>query len=96
MSSSRKRTPIIQRSKGAGTVALVITLACAGFGVGEAAAGDGSYARHVREQRLVDQALAHRTPEQFVLAIQPKSSYTSAPPVTTAPAASPAPGHIRT
>ena len=77
MERSRMRTPIIQRSKGACTVGLVVSLGCALFGVGGAAAGDGKYARHAQEARvearLTGAALAHRTPEQLVLAITPKS-----------------------
>ncbi|MBV8217039.1 MAG: hypothetical protein JO325_01135, partial [Solirubrobacterales bacterium] len=92
MERSRNRTPISQRSKGAGTIALVVALGCAVFGVGGAAAGDGSYSRHMREARLqarlAGAALAHRTPEQLLLAIPPKSHHASAAPVTTSPAAS--------
>ncbi len=47
MERSRKRTPIIQRSKGACTIGLVMAIGCAIFGVGGAAAGDGTFARHV-------------------------------------------------
>src|SRR5579859_4602552 len=91
MERSRMRTPIIKRSKGAGTTALVVTLGCAIFGVGGAAAGNKSYARHVRqarlEARLAGAVLAHRTPEQLVLAMTPRLHRAHAP----APAAIPAP-----
>jgi diguanylate cyclase (GGDEF)-like protein len=95
MERSRKRTPIIQRSKGACTMGLALVMAFAIFGVGGAAAGDGTYSRLAREQRLAGLALAHRTPEQLLLAIKPKSSTPPAPaaaniqpaPATTPPAA---------
>jgi diguanylate cyclase (GGDEF)-like protein len=105
MERSRNTMPVIQHSKGAFSVALVVSLCCAFFGVGGAVAGDGKYARHVRhvrlEARLAGAALAHRTPEQLVLAITPKKHHapvraarTPAPAAasTPAPAAStPAP-----
>ena len=87
MERSRKRTPIIHRSKGACTIGLVLAMGFAVFGVGGAAAGDGTYARHAREQRLAGIALAHRTAEQLVLAMKPHTSTTPATdPVTTPPA----------
>ena len=88
MERSRKRTPIIQRSKGAGTVALVLALGFAVFGVGGAAAGDGTYARHAREQALEGIALSHRTAEQLVLAMKP---HTSTPPASDTANNQPAP-----
>ena len=107
MERSRNRTPIIQRSKGACSIGLVVALGCAVFGVGGAAAGDGSYARHVREARLearlAGATLAHRTPEQLVLAITPKhrhrpAAVASAPaaPAAAAPAPAPAPAPAAT
>ena len=87
MERSRKRAPIIHRSKGACTIGLVLAMGFAVFGVGGAAAGDGTYARHAREQRLAGIALAHRTAEQLVLAMKPHTSTTPATdPVTTPPA----------
>ena len=96
MERSRKRTPIFKRSKGAATTALAVSLGCAIFGVGGAAAGDGKYAHHVRQERLEARlaglALAHRTPEQLVLAITPKVHHKAAHARTRAAAAStPAP-----
>src|SRR5579862_5608484 len=93
MERSRNRTPISQRSKGACTIALVVTLGCAIIGVGGAAAGDGKYARHVRLERLharlIGAALAHRTPEQLVLAVVPKTHGASTHSAAPAPAATP-------
>jgi diguanylate cyclase (GGDEF)-like protein len=87
MERSRKRTPIIHRSKGACTIGLVLAMGFAVFGVGGAAAGDGTYARHAREQRLAGIALAHRTAEELVLAMKPHTSKPPATdPVTTPPA----------
>src|ERR1700761_7834024 len=48
MERSRKRTPI-QRTKGACRIGLVRAFGSAIFAVGGAAAGDGTYPRHVRE-----------------------------------------------
>jgi diguanylate cyclase (GGDEF)-like protein len=93
MERSADWTRIIKRSKGAGSIALVVTLVCAIFGVGGAAAGDGSYARHVREARLharlAGAALAHRSPAQLLLAVTPKTPAAPAPApaaTTTTPA----------
>jgi diguanylate cyclase (GGDEF)-like protein len=66
-----------QRSKAACTVAaLTVGFGCAVIGVGGADGGTSAYARHVREARLEARlagiALAHRSPEQVVLAIAPK------------------------
>src|ERR1700733_4856018 len=87
MERSRDRKPIIKRSKGAGSIALLALLVCAIFGVGGAAAGDGSYATHVREARLhaqlVGAALSHRTPQQVLLAVTPTTPATTTTPVTT-------------
>ncbi|HKO26250.1 MAG TPA: hypothetical protein VJU80_02230, partial [Solirubrobacteraceae bacterium] len=58
---------------------LVVTLGCALFGVGGAAAGDHSYAHHVRMERQLGAALAHRSPEQLVLAMTPKSHHVATP-----------------
>jgi diguanylate cyclase (GGDEF)-like protein len=92
--SRRDRTPIFKRSKGACTIGTVVALGCAVFGVGVAGAGDGSYARHLRAERMLGAALARRTPEQVVLAVTPRihhtSTSTSAPVVHQAPA-TPAP-----
>ena len=89
MERSSDRTRIFTRRKGAFSIALVIGLVCAIFGVGGAAAGDGSYARHLREARLeaklAGAALAHRTPEQLLLAVTPKPT----PHTATTPAAAP-------
>jgi diguanylate cyclase (GGDEF)-like protein len=90
MERSRSRTPIIKRSKGACIAGLVVTLGCAVFGVGGAAAGDGSYAHHVRLERQLGAALAHRSPEQLVLAVTPKSHPASAPAPAPVPAPAPA------
>ena len=91
MERSRERTPISKRSKGACSIALVVTLVCAIFGVGGAAAGDGKYARHVRQERLearlAGAALAHRTPQQLLLAITPKTHSPAASAPATTPAA---------
>jgi diguanylate cyclase (GGDEF)-like protein len=93
MERSRQRTPIIQRSKVAAVIALVVGFGCAVFGVGGAAAGNGAYVRHVREARLESKlaglALAHRTPAQLVLAMTPKATAVKAA-VTSTPAAPPA------
>ena len=89
MERSRMRTPILQRSKGACTVGLAILMGCAIFGVGGAAAGDGAYARHARAQRLAGIALAHRTPEQFLLAMKPKQSTPPAPAAATSRSSAP-------
>jgi len=77
MDRSAKRTPMSQRSKGACTIAaLAVGFGCAAFGVGGAAGGDRSYAHQVREARLEARlagiALAHRSPEQVVLAMRPE------------------------
>jgi diguanylate cyclase (GGDEF)-like protein len=95
--SRRDRTPIFKRSKGACTIGTVVALGCAIFGVGAAAAGDGSYARHLRAERMLGAALAHRTPEQLVLAVTPRVHHTttSAPAVPQAPA-TPAPAATQT
>ena len=66
-----------QRSKAACTIAaLTVGFGCAVIGVGGADGGTRAYARHVRdarvEARLAGIALAHRSPEQVVLAIAPK------------------------
>ncbi|HEX4281609.1 MAG TPA: hypothetical protein VHZ27_12645, partial [Solirubrobacteraceae bacterium] len=66
-----------QRSKAACTIAaLTVGFGCAVIGVGGADGGTRAYARHVREARLESRlagiALAHRSPEQVVLAIAPK------------------------
>ena len=45
------RTPIVSAAREPASIGLVVTLGCAVFGVGGAAAGDGSYARHVRVER---------------------------------------------
>ncbi|MGH2881518.1 MAG: hypothetical protein ACRDPA_02240, partial [Solirubrobacteraceae bacterium] len=78
----------MKRSKGACTIGTVVALGCAVFGVGAAAAGDGSYAHHLRAQRMLGAALAHRSPEQLVLAVTPRIHHTStpAPVVPQAPA----------
>jgi hypothetical protein len=95
MEPSSDRTRISRRSKGACSIALVVGFGCAVFGVGGAAAGDGSYARHLREARLeaklAGAALAHRTPEQLVLAVTPKphtatATATAPTPTVTTPA----------
>ncbi len=96
MERSSDRTRIFTRSKGAFSIALVIGLVCAIFGVGGAAAGDGSYARHLREARLeaklAGAALAHRTPEQLLLAVTPKPTpHTATTPAATPTATTPAP-----
>jgi diguanylate cyclase (GGDEF)-like protein len=98
MERSAEWTRIIKRSKGAGSIALVVMLVCAIFGVGGAAAGDGSYARHVREARLharlAGAALAHRSPAQLLLAVTPKTPAAPAPTpaaTTTSTATTPAP-----
>src|SRR5690242_293597 len=91
MERSRNRTPIIQRSKVAASIGLVVALAFALFGVGGAAAGDHSYAHHVRMERALGAALAHRSPEQLVLAMTPKSAPAPAPTPTPAPAPDPTP-----
>jgi diguanylate cyclase (GGDEF)-like protein len=77
MERSPRRTPMSQRSKAACTVAaLTVGFGCAVIGVGGADGGTSAYARHVREARLEARlagiALAHRSPEQVVLAIAPK------------------------
>ena len=83
MERSRMRTPVIQRSKVACTIALTVGFGCAVFGVGGAAAGNSSYVRHVREDRLAAQALAQRSPDQVLLAIKPAAkAHDAAPPVT--------------
>jgi diguanylate cyclase (GGDEF)-like protein len=91
MERSRERTPMSKRSKGACSIALMVALVCASFGVGGAAAGDGKYARHLRQERLearlAGAALAHRTPQQLLLAITPKTHA----PAASAPASTPAP-----
>jgi diguanylate cyclase (GGDEF)-like protein len=91
MERSSDRTRFFRRSKGAASIALVIGLICAVFGVGGAAAGDGSYARHLREARLeaklAGAALAHRTPEQLLLAVTPKPK--AQPHAATTPAVTP-------
>ena len=93
MERSSDRTRISRRSKGACSIALVVGFGCAVFGVGGAAAGDGSYARHLREARLeaklAGAALAHRTPEQLLLAVTPK------PHTATATRADPDRRHAR-
>ena len=76
MERSAIRTPMSQRSKGACTIAaLAVGFGCAVFGVGGAAGGDRSYAHQVREAsleaRFAGIALAHRSPEQVVLAMRP-------------------------
>jgi diguanylate cyclase (GGDEF)-like protein len=90
-----------QRSKGACTIAaLAVGFGCAVFGVGGADGGTRAYARHVREARiearLAGLALDHRSPEQLVLAIRPKthaahtaatSTAVTAAPIATTPAA---------
>jgi diguanylate cyclase (GGDEF)-like protein len=91
MDPSRKRTRVIQRTKGACTTALVVAFGCAIFGVSGAAAGDGSYARAQRAQALAGAALAQRTPEQVLLAIKPKAGSTPASATTITPAATTAP-----
>jgi diguanylate cyclase (GGDEF)-like protein len=95
MERSSDRMRIFRRSKGALSIALIVGLVCAIFGVGGAAAGDGSYARHMREARLeaklAGAALAHRTPEQLILAVTPKpKAHTATTPATTAIATTPA------
>jgi len=102
MERSRERTPIFQRSKAACAIALAIGFGCAVFGAGGAAAGNGAYFRHVREaklqNRLAGLALAHRSPEQLVLAMKPKATAVKAASVApavnstapVAPAATPA------
>jgi diguanylate cyclase (GGDEF)-like protein len=77
MKPSPNRTPMSQRSKGICTIAaLAVGFGCAVFGVGGADGGTRAYARHVREAqleaRMAGLALAHRSPEQVVLAIRPK------------------------
>ncbi len=77
MERSPRRTPMSQRSKAACTIAaLIVGFGCAVIGVGGADGGTRAYARHVREARLEARlagiALAHRSPEQVVLAIAPK------------------------
>ena len=97
MEPSRKRTPMIYRSKAVCAIALAVGFGCAVFGVGGATAGNGTYFRHVRESRLERKlaglALAHRSPEQLVLAITPKpkahieDTTAAVPPAATTPAA---------
>src|SRR3984885_2881591 len=93
MERSRDRTPFIKRSKGAGSIALLALLVCAIFGVGGAAAGDGSYATHVREARLhaqlVGAALCHRTPQQVLLAVTPTKPATATTPTQPATTTTP-------
>jgi diguanylate cyclase (GGDEF)-like protein len=77
MERSANRTRMSQRSKGACTIAaLAVGFGCAVFGVGGAAGGDRSYVHQVREARLEARlagiALAHRSPEQVVLAMRPE------------------------
>ena len=89
MERSRKRTPMIQRRKGIfATIALAVGFGCAVFGVGGATAGNGAYFRHVRAERMANKlaglALAHRSPEQLVLAIKPKvKAHDATTPVAT-------------
>jgi diguanylate cyclase (GGDEF)-like protein len=100
MERSRKRTPMIDRSKGLCAIALAVGFGCAVFGVGGATAGNGAYLRHVREARLESKlaglALDHRSPEQLVLAIKPKpKAHTAATPAAV-PAAPPTPAAVTT
>jgi diguanylate cyclase (GGDEF)-like protein len=95
MEPSSDRTRISRRSKGACSIALVVGFGCAVFGVGGAAAGDGSYGRHLREARLeaklAGAALAHRTPEQLLLAVTPRPHTATAPAPATPTVTTPAP-----
>ncbi len=86
MERSRKRTPMIYRSKAVCAIALAVGFGCAVFGVGGAGAGDGAYVHHLQQVRLENLALAHRSPEQLVLAMKPKLSSLAATDTTTAPA----------
>jgi len=85
--NSPGRTRVTKRSKAACAVALSITVGCAIFGVGGAAAGDSTYASHLREARLEARLagadLAHRTPSQLVLAVTPKTDAASTTPAVT-------------
>jgi diguanylate cyclase (GGDEF)-like protein len=97
MEPSRKRTLMTYRSKAVCAIALVVGFGCAVIGVGGATAGNGAYLRHLREARLEAKlaglALAHRSPEQLVLAIRPKlkahieDTTASVPPAATTPVA---------
>jgi len=83
-----------QRSKGACTIAaLAVGFGCAVFGVGGADGGTRAYARHVREARmearLAGLSLDHRSPEQLVLAIRPKTHAAHTAAVSTAVTAAP-------
>ena len=101
MERSRKRTPMIYRSKAVCAIALAVGFGCAVFGVGGATAGNGTYFRHVREARLERKlaglALAHRSPEQLVLAITPEAkahiedTTAAVPPAATTPVATTTP-----
>ena len=106
MERSRKRTPMIDRSKAVCAIALAVGFGCAVFGVGGATAGNGAYLRHVREARLERKlaglALAHRSPEQLVLAITPKpkahieDTTAAVPPAATTPVATTTPATTTT
>src|ERR1700729_734925 len=93
MDRSRKRMPMSQRSKGACTIAaLAVGFGAAVFGVGGADGGTRAYARHLREARLearlAGAELSHRSPEQLLLAIRPKTHAAhNAAAVTQAPIA---------
>ncbi len=86
MERSRKRTPMIHRSKAVCAIALAVGFGCAVFGVGGAGAGDGAYVHHLQQVRLENLALAHRSPEQVVLAMTPNVSSPAATDTTTTPA----------
>jgi diguanylate cyclase (GGDEF)-like protein len=86
MERSRKRTAMIYRSKAVCAIALAVGFGCAVFGVGGAGAGDGAYVHHLQQVRLENLALAHRSPEQLVLAMTPNLSSPAATDATPAPA----------
>ncbi len=99
MERSRKWMPMVHRSKGICVIALAVGFGCAVIGVGGAGAGDGAYVHHLQQVRLENLALAHRSPEQLVLAVKPKLSSdstttaaTTATGTTTSTTASTTPG----